>query len=139
MYTRIALAFVSAALLTPVGVAEEKSDSEKILGKWEVVSIQRGGRALPDEALKSLSFTFEKGKMIMQRGDQQREFGMKLDPAKKPKAIDVDMMGKTGEGIYSLEGDSLKICHGEEGDPRPAEMASKEGTNVTLITLKRAK
>ena len=139
MFTRIALGFVCAALLAAVVVAEDKPDSEKILGKWEVVSVQRGGRALPDESLKALSFTFEKGKMIMHRGDQKREFAMKLDPTKKPKAIDVDMMGKTGEGIYSLEGDSLKICHGEEGDPRPTEMASKEGTQISLITLKRAK
>ena len=62
-----------------------------------------------------------------------------LDSTKKPKAIDVDMDGTPGVGIYSLEGDTLKICHSEGKDARPTEFATKEGTKNSLLVLKRAK
>ena len=58
---------------------------------------------------------------------------------KKPKAIDVDMDGNVGEGIYQLDGDNLKLIHGEAGDPRPTEFVSKEGSRLTLMVLKRSK
>jgi uncharacterized protein (TIGR03067 family) len=64
----------------------------------------------------------------------------KLDPTKKPKAIDVVLQDKkTGQGIYSLEGDTLKICHGESDDPRPSEFESKEGSRNTVVVFKRVK
>ena len=37
----------------------------------------------------------------------------KLDPSKKPKAIDITQLSGKGEtipGIYSIDGDTLKIC-----------------------------
>jgi uncharacterized protein (TIGR03067 family) len=123
--------------------AEEKSDQDKIQGKWKIDSGIRGGNPLPEDITKSTIIVFDGNKMKMtftrEGQEQNREMSFKLDPTAKPKAIDVDINGKPGLGIYSLEGDTLKICHGEEGDARPTELASKEGTKVTLIVLKRTK
>jgi len=122
--------------------AEEKSDQDRVQGKWKIESGTRGGNPLPDE-VKSTIIVFDGNKMKMtftrDGQEQSREMTFKLDPTAKPKAIDVDINGKPGLGIYSLEGDTLKICHGEEGDARPTEFASKEGSKVALIVLKRAK
>jgi uncharacterized protein (TIGR03067 family) len=116
----------------------DKTDQDKIQGKWKVESLVKGGK--PQDEAKDMVLTFEGDKVKMMRGDQQHEMTFKLDPSKKPKWITVDIMGKPGEGIYSLEGDTLKVCHGEgDNAPRPTEFASKEGTNVVVITLKRAK
>jgi uncharacterized protein (TIGR03067 family) len=44
--------------------------------------------------------------------------------------------------VYSLEGDTLKICFGtggKEAPRRPKEVASKEGSQTLLYTLKRMK
>lgn len=123
--------------------AEEKSDQDKVQGKWKIDSGTRGGNPLPDEVTKSAVIVFDGNKMKMtvtrDGQEQNREMTFKLDQAAKPKAIDVEISGKPGLGIYTLEGDTLKICHGEEGDARPTEFASKEGSKVTLIVLKRTK
>ena len=47
--------------------------------------------------------------------------------------------GKTLVGIYEVKGDELKVCHGDPGADRPKEIASKEGSGLSLITLKRVK
>jgi hypothetical protein len=44
---------------------------------------------------------------------------------------------QTMKGIYSLEGDTLKICFGKDETERPKELTSKNGQ--TLLVLKRAK
>jgi uncharacterized protein (TIGR03067 family) len=120
--------------------AGEKTDVDKIQGKWQCVAGQRGGMAMSADDAKMIVVTFTKDKMSMDRNGQQLEMGYKLDPTKKPKAMDVDLPnGKKGTGIYVLEGDTLKVCHGEEGDPRPTEFVSKQGTKVTVIEFKRAK
>jgi hypothetical protein len=41
-------------------------------------------------------------------------------------------------GIYSLEGDELKICAGR-GDDRPTDFATEPGAKVLLLVLKREK
>ena len=44
-----------------------------------------------------------------------------------------------GLGIYKLEGDSLTVCMDHDCLERPTESASKPGTNVILVVLKREK
>ena len=123
--------------------ADDKSDQDKIQGKWKIKSGLRGGQAFPEDVVKTAIIVFDGKTMKMTRtvdgNEQTSEMGFTLDPTKKPKAIDTDIMGKTGTGIYSLDGDTLKICHGDLSDERPTEFASKEGTKITLVVLKRVK
>jgi len=68
----------------------------------------------------------------------------KLDPAKKPKTIDVlptDGLDKdkTIEGIYEIKGEELTVCVAKPGSPRPTEFASKAGSGHVLFVLKKAK
>jgi RNA polymerase sigma factor (sigma-70 family) len=73
-------------------------------------------------------------------------FQFNLDPAKKPKQMDIvtraDPEGKEPyvakiAAIYSLEGDTLKICYAQPGKPRPTEFAAKPDGEHTLLVLKR--
>jgi hypothetical protein len=61
------------------------------------------------------------------------------DAAAKPKAIDLDNGGgKTWDCVYSLDGDTLKICAPMmPGGDRPTEVASMEGSKTRLLVLKR--
>ncbi len=66
----------------------------------------------------------------------------KIDPAKKPKEIDIThpaVKDGTVEGIYSLEGESLKMCYGKKDKDRPAKFSTKAGDRGVLFVLKRAK
>jgi hypothetical protein len=66
-----------------------------------------------------------------------------LDPTKTPKTFDAFSVGavrKTLVGIYTLEGDTLKLCiiyDPERVDQRPTEFTTKAGVLRALVVLKR--
>jgi uncharacterized protein (TIGR03067 family) len=118
---------------------DKKEDKDLIQGTWVLVSGERGGKPLPDEIVKGAKMTFAGDKITIKTKDREIKGTFKLDPSKKPKAMDVKLDGNDGQGIYSLEGDTLKIAHGADRDPRPTEFATKENTNLVLLVLKREK
>src|SRR5262245_65584155 len=69
----------------------------------------------------------------------------KLDPAKKPKAMDVTYddgpnKGKTNHAIYALQGDTLTICrHQQPARERPKEFTSEAGSDRALIKWKKVR
>ena len=113
-------------------------DQEKIQGTWALASGERGGKALPDEVTKHVKLVFAGNKITTKNKERQTEATFKLDPKKVPKEIDLDMDGSIGKGIYQLDGDTLKIAHGEVGDARPKEFP-KMGSGLTVLVLKREK
>jgi uncharacterized protein (TIGR03067 family) len=123
--------------------AQKKTDQDNIQGTWQVESVIEKGKAMPADMVKGLRMEFKGNRIkttIKAEGKEDtKEITFKLDPTKNPKWMDVDIDGKMGTGIYSLEGDTLKICHGEIGDPRPTEFSSKEGSKTSLAVMKRVK
>jgi RNA polymerase sigma factor (sigma-70 family) len=117
-------------------------DEEKIVGTWAFMSLVKGGQKEPEEDFKEAKLIFAAGAKLTAKLPKGEKGGTyKLDPAKKPKAITVTTEeGGTLLGIYKLEGDTLTVCLGDENDnDRPTEFASKEGTKVALVVLKREK
>ncbi|GEM_PF-5896652 len=112
-------------------------------GKWEVTEVVFDGTATDN--LKGVQAVFDKDKLSLIGGEGKREFSIKLDPTKNPKAIDMtaldgEFKGDTNPAIYQLEGDTLKLCMSNEpgNNKRPTELASKEGSKLLLMTLKRS-
>ena len=69
---------------------------------------------------------------------------IKIDPAKKPKAIDFTMAGggekAVTHGIYEVSADTFKVCRPTEaGKERPTEFSTKEGSGLAMSSYKRAK
>jgi uncharacterized protein (TIGR03067 family) len=63
---------------------------------------------------------------------------LKLDPTKKPKAMDLVNDNPATLAIYELGGDMLRVCFQmEDGKPRPQEFTSKNA--FVIIAYKRAK
>jgi uncharacterized protein (TIGR03067 family) len=122
------------------GTDEAPKDEEKIVGTWAVESYVEGGQKMPEEALQQTKVILAAdGKMTAKQGEREQEFTYKLDPAKKPKEIEVtNDRGQTVFGIYKLDGDTLTVCVARRGE-RPTEFASKEDTAVILEVLKREK
>ncbi len=115
------------------------SDQDKIQGTWTVVSGHRHGNAFPEEVAKNVRLIFAENKLTTMNKDRGTTFAFVLHPDQTPKAIDMDMQGHIGQGIYALEGDGLKIIHGEAGTPRPTTFDGPEAASLTLLELQRAK
>jgi uncharacterized protein (TIGR03067 family) len=132
---------MACGLLLAADKTEEKQpmgDQEKLQGTWALVSGERNGKALPDEVLQHIKLIFAGDKLTTKHKDRKAEATFKLDSSRTPKEMDLDMEGNVGKGIYQLDGDSLKIAHGEVGDARPKDFP-KAGSGLTVLVLKREK
>jgi RNA polymerase sigma factor (sigma-70 family) len=117
-----------------------KEDKDAILGIWkvEMVEVEGWDASETDDGkrFKSKPMTITGNKMVI---EGVIEMTYKLDPAAKPKAIDLDNGGgKAFYCVYSLDGNTLKICSPlSPGVNRPAEVATKDGSKSRLLVLKR--
>ena len=112
------IAGTTVLCLAVLGIAradDAKKDADKLKGAWSVVAVERNGEKLPEEITKEWKVTFESEQLTAKVSDGDKVAGFKLEPAKKPKHIDITP--KDGEkkdqvlkGIYELDGDNLKIC-----------------------------
>jgi uncharacterized protein (TIGR03067 family) len=148
MKLRASLVFAALVLLVvhARGEDEGKEDKEKLAGVWVGVSGANDGKALAEETVQKLRLTLTKdGGYKTERGKQVLfDSTYKLDAGKKPKHIDLigtegENKGKAAQGIYVLEGDTLKICYTMPGKERPREFESKPASGATLVVWKRLK
>ncbi len=115
------------------------TDQERIQGTWRLVSGERQGRSLPDDAVRDVSLIFVGDALTTKTRGRETEARFELIPGTEPKGIDLDMAGAVGLGIYLLDGDDLKVAHGEVGDPRPSGFGAEEGGPSTTLVLRRVR
>ncbi len=145
---RLFLLFAALAMAsTPVPDAG-KTDKDKLQGNWKVVSAIDNGKPVPEGDTKNLKLVIE--------GDRWTWFGpgqrdtltgtQKLDPAKMPRTIDIEVTEGAGKGlrllgIYELDGDNYKVCFSlPKTDPqRPKDFSAKAGTDRLLFVFRRVK
>jgi uncharacterized protein (TIGR03067 family) len=119
-----------------------KKDLDSLQGGWQYMSWVADGNPAPKEEVKGLKIVIKGNKLTFIGFGKgiASEATIKLDPSKKPKAIDLAVGGGTEPqlGIYSIEGDTLKMyfCNSMGGE-RPTEF--KDGQNVSSFMLKREK
>jgi uncharacterized protein (TIGR03067 family) len=135
---------VGLLLAADDGKGEATKEQKKLEGTWTITSVVRNENPLPEDRMKDGKFVFQGESLTQKWGDKTMATGtFRIDPGKKPPAIDLTMSegdekDKTILGIYELQDDVLRICAGP-GHERPTEFAAKDGSGHTLITLKRAK
>jgi uncharacterized protein (TIGR03067 family) len=118
-----------------------KSDANKLRGTWVVVSVENDGESVPPEILRKevVRFVISPDRLAMRlNGEDKSDDLYTLDPKADPKTI--DLRGPSGRkvlGIYSLDGDTLRICWTEQGKTRPKEFATRAGSGFDLWVLKR--
>jgi uncharacterized protein (TIGR03067 family) len=122
--------------------AKDAKELEPLQGDWQLVSATRNGKAMPDDMVKATRCTVKGNKFTITREGKAVEDGtLKLDGAKKPKEIDMNVGNADAQalGIYELDKDNFKLCYGRPGKDRPKEFAAKEGDAQSLSVWKRRK
>ena len=117
------------------------ADKDKFQGKWKAEKAVRNGEEAPADELTKMRIEFKGNLAIPYEGDKaEDEAEYTLDETKKPKTIDIKPKkgeDKMIEGIYEIDGDTLKIAFGRKS--RPAKFESAVGSDVMYIVLKRIK
>jgi uncharacterized protein (TIGR03067 family) len=137
-------------LAVVVGAPKGKELPKKeatLVGEWVGEKALAGGKELPvPEGGITFTFTADGG-LTVKEGNRAKPEGAsyKADPKKDPAEIDIipppDKKEPLLQGIYKLDGDTLTLCfsRGGPGGERPKKFESPEGSEVIVMTLKRAK
>jgi uncharacterized protein (TIGR03067 family) len=113
------------------------SDSNRIQGKWVLISGERHGEKFTDEVVKQVTLQFVGDVLKTEKKNDVTEAAFTLHPETNPKGIDLVMDGSLGLGIYRLEGMTLTILHGEVEEPRPADFDAVKSGNLTMLVLRK--
>jgi uncharacterized protein (TIGR03067 family) len=139
-------------MLFAFGIAcadDGKKDQERLQGTWKVTEFVMNGKPMSEDERKGITIIFSGDTMTLMtltgspHNIGKRDYKFKLDPTKKPSAIetipqDGPFRGKTGPAIYELRGDTLKLCiPNKETTERPKKFEAPEGSNLGLFVLKR--
>jgi uncharacterized protein (TIGR03067 family) len=125
--------------------ASVKKDPEKLQGTWKLVSLEVNGEQIALKSLERSRLVVTGEKYHFQLDKMALDLTFQMDPAKKPKAIDLKIVsgpykGKVYHGIYTLEGDTFKICrHSEPDKDRPTAFVTKENSGLMMVVWKRQK
>jgi uncharacterized protein (TIGR03067 family) len=127
--------------------AHSAEDAQSSLqGTWTAAKAERDGKTDGDVVGHQLSFTGNRFQIRSRDGKQLYGGIFRADRSAKPAAIDFEhtgttLKGKSWNGIYALDGDTLKICDNAPDlhKGRPTAFEAKAGSGHILITFKRAK
>jgi uncharacterized protein (TIGR03067 family) len=141
---RLRLLILPIAFLIAAEPADEaKKDLEKLQGEWVMAALEVDGKPVPEEKLKGTVLTIKADKYSVAVKNTKHEVTIKLDPAKKPKEIDMEFPDgtnapKIGKGIYKLDGDTFILVRAQATDnPRPTEFGTWPNTGCFMVTWKR--
>ena len=109
--------FALVGVLVPA-VADDKADADlkAMVGKWDIVKAELGGKDVT-EHLKAMKFEIaEGGKYTAELGTEKDVGTFTVDVAKAPKAMDIKATGgpdkdKLIKAIYKLDGDAMVVCY----------------------------
>lgn len=144
MVRPIALAPLAAFALTGYSFADDavKKELAKFDGTWQLVSAEKDGKKTPEDVVTKIKVVMKDGKHTVYFGNDSvvKEVPFTVDPTKTPKRVtDTLSDGRKINGIYELNGDTLKSCVAEIGKDFPTDFSAKEGTGQTLRIFKRVK
>jgi uncharacterized protein (TIGR03067 family) len=133
-------------LLVPAFAQSAEDPQKKLQGTWTATKAERDGKAADDVVGHRLSFSGNRFQIQSKDGRRLYQGTFRVDPSRKPAAIDFEHMegalkGKAWKGIYALDGDTLTTCDNAPNPykGRPATFEAKTGSGHIFITFKRAK
>jgi uncharacterized protein (TIGR03067 family) len=136
-------AVILALAISAVSHGAEPQKLESMEGGWVCSSATINGKEVPEATVKLLRLTLTKDRYKTEKGDEILfDSTYTLDAAKNPKRINIvgtegELKGKEAQGIYSLDGDTLKICYTMPGKSRPTAFESAAGSAAQCVVWKR--
>jgi uncharacterized protein (TIGR03067 family) len=131
--------------------AEDKTDDAErdlklLQGQWRVVSVERDGRVDDLKDKKDMTLVIDKDVFSLREGGVVGIKGTcRLDPSRRPKAIDIKVTEGSGTGnevagIYKIDNDGMiwRVAY-DDKEARPNEFTTKAGDKHILVTFKRDK
>jgi uncharacterized protein (TIGR03067 family) len=126
--------------------APPAEDAQKQLqGTWTATQAERDGQAADDVVGHRLSLTGTRFQIQSADGKPLYAGTVRVDPSATPAAIDFAhtegaLKGKTWQGIYALDDDTLTVCDNAPNldRGRPAAFEATRGSGYVLITFTRA-
>ncbi|AMV25873.1 ECF RNA polymerase sigma factor SigE [Gemmata sp. SH-PL17] len=129
--------------------AKPMTDDEKLQGAWTVSNddspLQGDKWTFKTEPLGAKSLVPRDGRLEMPGESNAAESGTtiktyyRLDPKQNPKTIDLRMLADDGplirnvvEGIYTIEGNELRVCLALRGEERPKSFSKALGRTLVL-------
>lgn len=130
--------------------AEEKDpalrERARFQGQWKAVVVEHAGQRAPEEAIQDWKLTIQGSRMTATYGNMRiDESTFEVDPSSKPGSIYITWTagpekGKRVRGIYEFQdAGRLRICYSDKGKFKVSGFASREGTDLTLVILRRIK
>lgn len=121
-----------------------KKDLAMMQGDWNMVSMVRDGKPIPDADVRATSRTVQGNQYrVLRSGNVIGKGTFKIDATKKPKTIDFSPESADNDqvmlGIYEFDGDNFKLCYAPGGKDRPTAFSSKDGEGQTLSVYRRVK
>jgi uncharacterized protein (TIGR03067 family) len=135
----------AAALLLAISSGPTASPSparSMIDGTWTPAAAQMGGQPFPEPVLKSMQLTVDGSHYVVSVGGQLDKGTIALDTTTSPMGMTVTGVegpnaGRTYPAIFSLSGDTLRICYDLSGTARPTAFTSATGTMHFLAEYRR--
>jgi uncharacterized protein (TIGR03067 family) len=122
-----------------------KEELKKLQGSWEIELQEEDGKTLSDKDLKGRTLCIGGSLFLVRHNASLIHLGkMKIDVSRSPKTLNamVEKGNREGDilpGIYSLDGDTLKICLNMDGDGRPNQFKAAAKTGFVLMVCKRVR
>jgi uncharacterized protein (TIGR03067 family) len=146
-------ALVAVVLLVGTGTTADPpkkapaaaAELQRFQGTWLVESWEESGKALVAADLKKRGVFFGGNVFIFSRDGKGFQAGtVQIDPGKSPPTVNLSVREGEGKddvmlGIYSLEGDTLKLCFDPKGQSRPTDFKPEAKADFTLIAMKKPK
>jgi len=133
---------VAAAATFAADEPKADADQKALAGSWSVTSAEMRGEKNAEVVGSIMTFEADRVTLKHKGEEDMKEAKYKLDSSAKPKRIDIMPKEKeeTLQGIYELDGDTLKICMADKGsEPRPEKFESAAEKKIVLLVLKREK
>ncbi len=121
----------------PVREAAPGARFAELQGDWAMVSCVRNGEPLPPSLVRSGRRTVSGTQSVIRFGSQVFQSGTLERVADEPGAVDMVTEDGVYRGIYSVDGDRLKVCFGRVNGPRPTEYVSRSGDGRTFAEWQR--